>query len=352
MKILVVAPSWVGDAVMAHSLYRIIKELYYVEIDILAPAWSSEIHSRMPEISELLINPFGHGDVRIGDRYNFASSLRGYSRAIVLPLSLKSALIPFFSKIPIRTGLLGEFRYGLLNDIHKVEKSYSMTERYVSLSTTVDDVDKLWNLLESCKANGNGMSLPFGSLYMELISYFPPRLECFRDDDLMKRLDLESDERVIIFCPGAEFGESKRWPAEYFGVLARMLSDCQIWVLGSAKDKILGDRICELSPGNTLNLCGRTSLSEAVDLLSLGMVVVSNDSGLMHVAAAVGVPVVGIYGSTPWYFTPPLSERAKVIRLDLACSPCRRRVCRYGDYECLRGVRPNLVYESLSTFLE
>ncbi|WP_278443350.1 lipopolysaccharide heptosyltransferase II [Pseudomonas oryzihabitans] len=333
MNILIIGPSWVGDMVMAQTLFVCLKRQYPdCQIDVLAPEWSRPLLERMPEVREALSFPLGHGAFELATRRRIGQQLRGrYDQAILLPNSLKSALVPYFAGIPKRTGWRGEMRFGLLNDIRTLDKARYplMIERFMAL------------------AHAPGAELPK--------PYPEPRLaiDPASRDAALERFGLSLDRPVLALCPGAEFGEAKRWPAEHYAVVAdaRLRQGWQVWLFGSQKDASGGEEIREwVTPGfeeDVCNLSGRTSLAEAIDLLSCASAVISNDSGLMHVAAALDRPLVAVYGSTSPGFTPPLASQVEVVRLGLECSPCFDRTCRFGHYDCLRLLQPSLVQDAL-----
>ncbi|PIA72251.1 lipopolysaccharide heptosyltransferase II [Pseudomonas sediminis] len=333
MKILIVGPSWVGDMVMAQTLFQCLKQRHpECEIDVLAPDWSRPILERMPEVRAALSLPLGHGVLDLATRRRIGKSLVGqYDQAILLPNSLKSALVPWFAGIPKRTGWKGEMRYGLLNDIRTLDKDRYplMIERFMAL------------------AHEPGAALPQ--------PYPQPRLQIdeFSREAALSKFGLPLDRPVLALCPGAEFGEAKRWPAEHYAKVAeiKIREGWQVWLFGSKNDHAVGEDIrMRLIPGlreEVSNLSGQTSLAEAIDLMSAATAVVSNDSGLMHVAAALNRPLVAVYGSTSPGFTPPLADRVEIVRLGLECSPCFERTCRYGHYNCLRELKPRPVIEAL-----
>jgi heptosyltransferase-2 len=334
-RILIVGPSWVGDMVMAQTLFKVLKQQYSdVIIDVLAPAWSRPILERMPEVNRSIDMPVGHGSLALKARHQLGKALREhqYQQSIVLPNSLKSALVPLWAKIPKRTGWRGEMRYGLLNDIRPLDKSRYplMIERFIAL------------------AYPKGTKLPSPLPRPELVS-ISENVTAAR-----KKFGLTSDALVLALCPGAEFGEAKRWPPEYYAEVARtkIQEGWQVWLFGSAKDRPGCENIRQMLDGAANNLAGETSLAEAVDLLSVADAVISNDSGLMHVAAALGRNLVVVYGSSSPEFTPPLNDNKAIVRLGLECSPCFKRDCPLGHLDCLKKLEPERVIKSINMVLD
>lgn len=328
-RILVVAPAWVGDLVMADTLLQLLARRDPApEVHLLAPPATAPLAPRLSAVAAVHRLDVGHGVLGLRARRAVARTLRGHAfdQAIVLPNSWKSALVPWLARIPLRTGWLGEARYGLLNDHRRLEADRHplMIERFMALG------------------------LPAGAALAR--PYPAPRLavDADRRDVLLERFALHGDGPALALCPGAEYGEAKRWPASHYAAVAReaLASGGRVWVFGSPAEAAVGDDIAARAPG-TVNLAGRTSLTDAVDLLSAADQVVSNDSGLMHVACAVGAPVVAVYGSTSPVFTPPLGGRAQALSLSLDCSPCFQRTCPLGHLRCLRELAPERVIEAL-----
>jgi heptosyltransferase-2 len=344
VKIFIVSPSWVGDMVMTQSLYITLKEQHPdCIIDVLAPNWCLPILEKMPQINKAMEMPLGHGDFNFKLRYQIGRSLRNenYDIAYILPNSAKSALIPFFAKIPKRIGWKGEMRYGLLNDLRNNKKSFQyMVERYVSLAYPK-------NKMTGSGCLGNIQTLP------------KPKLEINEQvrNNVLKKFNISITPKIIGLCPGAEFGPAKRWPEEHYGTIAKQLikEGHQVWLFGSAKDRVTTDKIAAMvEPDDQnwiINLAGDTSLNEAVDLLSCCHTVVSNDSGLMHVAAAVGCNIVGIYGSSSPKYTPPLSDHVEIVHTDIECRPCFKRECPYQHLKCLKDLKPQTVMASIHNFI-
>jgi heptosyltransferase II len=337
-RILVVGPSWVGDMVMAQALFRQLRtQSPGVEIDVLAPDWSRPLLERMPEVTRALDLPFGHGELSLGKRYALGKKLRkqAYDQAIVLPNSFKSALLPMFAGIKLRTGWRGEMRGGLLNDCRRLDKSAlpMMVQRFLALA--LPKAAQLPSELPD--------PIPVPSLLVDPVASAQTRLE----------FGIAEKIRMLALCPGAEFGHSKQWPAEHYAAVAlACLSDgWQVCLFGSANDCDVANQIAELLPAEHRaachNLAGRTTLGQAIDLLSTATAVVSNDSGLMHIAAALHRPLVAVYGPTSPEFTPPLSDRVELLYTDISCRPCFKRQCPYGHKRCLTALLPEQVISAL-----
>lgn len=335
-RILVIGPAWIGDMVMAQTLFKYLKSTTpNVLIDVLAPKWTLPLVERMPQVNEGIVLPLGHGELNLCLRYKLAKSLRskGYQQAIVLPGSFKSALIPWWAKIPLRTGWLGEWRLGLLNDFRRLDKGALplMIQRFVALGQ------------------------PKSSQLPDSLEQFYPQLSLdstLRQHTLSK-LNISDNRPILALCPGAEYGPAKRWPSEYFAQVAKekMQEGWQVLIFGSSKEVELAGTIKQNLDQHCHNLCGKTSLSEAIELLSLAKVVISNDSGLMHIAAAVGRPLIVIYGSSSPRFTPPLAKNVAIVSQELACSPCFKRVCPLEHFNCMRQLMPNIILSHMSRLL-
>jgi heptosyltransferase-2 len=331
MKALIVAPSWIGDTVLAQALFiRLHEGTPGLQLDALAPRWVAPVLERMPQITEVVDSPFVHGELSLKARHRLARQLaqRGYQRAYVLPNSIKSALIPFLADIPERIGFVGETRYGLINHRHTLNKALlpQMAERFAQLA----------------EVPGAPLRRPIPQ----------PRLlaSSAQRAATLAALAIDLPEKLAVFCPGAEYGPAKRWPPQHFAALADALAarGYAVWLLGSAKDHAIGEQVVHqaASDRRPRNLCGATSLSQAIDLLAAASFVVCNDSGLMHVAAALGRPLIAVYGSSSPGFTPPLSEQATIVTLALECSPCFKRECPLGHLDCLNKLEPQRVLEA------
>lgn len=329
MRLLVIGPSWVGDMVMAQSLFMTLKARYpHATIGVVAPAWSQPILERMPEVDEVLPLAVGHGEFGLASRRDLANRVKGrFDRAIVLPRSWKAALVPFMARIPERVGFLGEHRYGLLKERRKLDKQVldQTVKRFVSLGLPLEE------------AVGGDFAIP------------KPRLTIDRDNLVNLRLAHALSSRPAIgMMPGAEYGPAKQWPPAYFHQLAKKLiaDGYEVRVLGGPKDHDVAETIVKDLP-QAHNLCGKTALADAVDLLADCRQVVTNDSGLMHVAAAVGVRIHALYGSSSPAYTPPLTDNATIHYLALSCSPCFARTCPLGHTNCLNELHVESVYQAI-----
>lgn len=332
MHTLIVAPNWIGDAVMAQPMVALLKRFDPGgAIDAIAPGHVAPVFAAMAEIDEVIEAPNVHGKLQLAERWRLARALRArrYDRCYVLPNSMKSAIAPFLAAIPERHGHRGESRYLLLNRLHRDGggKDRPMVEFYAQLAFDPD-----------------------GPIPVPVPNPLLAR-DAARERAARQRIGLPPAEPLIVLCPGAEYGPAKRWPARHFAALASLVAaewpEATIALIGSAKERALATEITALSGQELRNLCGETSLAEAIALIATARGVVSNDSGLMHVAAALGRPQVAVFGSSDPRHTPPRSPRARVEWLHLECSPCFERECPLGHTNCLNQIAPAAVFESL-----
>lgn len=333
-RTLVISPNWIGDAVMAQPLLRLLKERDPQRpIDVLAPAWVAPVWQAIHEVDVVLETPFRHGALQLGERWKFAKILRqrAYAEAYVLPNTLKFALIPWLAGIPRRIGYKGEMRFGLINVMHHDDPvaPRPMAQYYAALADA-----------------------PVRNLQRPAV--LPKPVLAISQDESMSvvsRMGLDAENPILVFAPGAEFGPAKRWPTARFAELAKIVQrsqpSAQILLLGSAKDAPVCDDIVASAPG-VRSLAGVTSLSEAMALIAHAAAVVTNDSGLMHIAAALQRPVVALYGPTDPRHTPPLSDLAKILWLHLDCAPCHQRECPLGHQNCMKGISAEMAWEPLT----
>ncbi len=333
-RILVIGPNWVGDMVMAQSLFITLKSLHpNSQIDVMAPSWTVPLLPLMPEVTNAVESPLKRGQLGLVARYKLGRQIKEchYDQVILLTNSLKSALIPFFAEIPLRTGYIGEQRWGLLNDLRRLDKkALPMTvQRFVALA---------WD-----DANKTDFDCPAPVLQIDA-----QQLKSISDKFSLTK----ASNKILGLCPGAEYGPAKCWPPEHYAELAneKISEGWDVWLFGSPKDRDTASIINQATGNSCADLSGKTSLTEAVYLLSLCDYVVSNDSGLMHVAAALDKKLIAIYGSSDPRFTPPLNQGAEIISLSLDCSPCFKRECPFGHYNCLQDISSRMISKQLDSF--
>lgn len=334
---LVISPNWIGDAVMAQPLLQLLRRAHPQRpIDILAPAWVAPVWRAMAEVDTVIEAPFRHGALQLGERRTFAAQLkqRDYADAYVLPNTLKFALIPWLAGIPRRVGYRGEMRYGLLNVMHHDDKAAprAMVAFYAALAAMP---------AKDCT--------PVSALPKPALNVSAAQIGA-----VMAEVNLRMDAPLVIFAPGSEFGSAKRWPTRHFAELAALILDArpaaQIALLGSAKDRAVCDEIVALAPA-VKNLAGVTTLDQAIALIAQANAIVSNDSGLLHIASALNRPLVAIYGPTDPDHAPPFSDIATSISLRLKCAPCRQRECPLGHHDCMQKITADVVWQPLSPLL-
>lgn len=323
---LVIAPQWIGDAVMSEPLLALLAARGE-ELCVAALPWVAPVYRAMPQVREVIELPFAHGRLDWAARRRIAATLRGrFDAAYVLPNSIKAALIPWFAGIARRIGYRGEGRWGLLNQrLPNPAGRPPMVAFYAALAG------------EPLRGDERPQ-LAFERAVIAAAA---------------RRAGVEPDG-YWAFAPGAEYGPAKCWPAGHYAELARRLHErdgLPVLLLGSGKEAALAREIAEAAPGACRVMAGETSLLDAMALIAGARGLVSNDSGLMHVAAAFGLPQVAVFGSTSPEHTPPLNARARVLwlkdELKLDCMPCFERQCRFGHYRCLSEVAPQRVEAAL-----
>jgi heptosyltransferase-2 len=337
-RTLVISPNWIGDAVMAQPLLALLRQQHPERaIDVLAPPSVAPVWRAVLEADSVLETPFRHRALQLRERWNYAQVLRerGYADAYVLPNTLKYALIPWLAGIRRRVGYKGEMRYGLVNVMHHDDQPpRPMVPFYAALAHDPDAP--------------LAASVPRPRLYV-------PGEEIAAAGE---RHGVAAERPLVVFAPGAEFGAAKRWPPRHFGALARAIVEAdpqaQVALLGSPKDRAACDEVLAqagAAASNILNLAGSTKLDEAVALIARAAAVVSNDSGLLHIASGLNRPVIALYGPTDPGHAPPFSDIARSISLRLECSPCRQRECPLGHHNCMEQMGAELVWRELRPML-
>ena len=339
-RILIIAPNWIGDAVMSQPLLANLKIIYpQCQIDVLASPWVAPIYRSSIEVKQVIEARLEHKQLQWTLRRQLAKQLEKnqYDACFVLPNSLKSALIPWLANIPLRIGYRGEMRFGLINIRLDNPSKFNrplMVNHYLALSNALD---------HSQEINPSALANPKLNIAPASKQSVSTKLQAAAINE----------KSIYVLCPGAEYGVTKRWPAEYFAKLAQQLignaPDAHVILLGGKGDHILGEDITAQVQNTSQihNWCGDTSLDEAIALIGMSKVLISNDSGLMHIGAALAVPQVAIFGSSDPHHTPPLSEKARVIWLNLPCSPCHKRECPLGHLKCLKDILPETVLSTI-----
>ena len=339
-RILIIAPNWIGDAVMSQPLLASLKVIYpQSQIDVLASPWVAPIYRVCAEAHQVIEARLEHKQLQWGLRKQLAKQLElnQYDACFVLPNSLKSALIPWLANIPLRIGYRGEMRFGLINlslDNPSKTNRPPMANHYLALCNVMDHSQEIdTNQSADPQLNVSPVAQKSVSAKLQEIAI--------------------GERSIYVLCPGAEYGVTKRWPTEHFATLAQQLitneTDAHVILLGSKGDHVLGENIKTKANNDQKihNWCGNTTLDEAIALIGMSKALVSNDSGLMHIGAALKVPQVAIFGSSDPHHTPPLSDKAQVIWLNLPCSPCHKRQCPLGHLKCLKDISPENVFETI-----
>ena len=346
-RILIIAPNWIGDAVMSQPLIAMLKQaLPTCIIDVLTTPWVAPIYRACSEVNQVIEAPLQHGKLQWNTRVQLAKQLRlaNYTSCFVLPNSLKASLIPWLAKIPVRIGFRGEMRFGLINRA-LVNPPKTVREPMIK------HYAKLLELLPE-------MDFPID----KLVAIKPAQLHIphLYQTEIQMRLSSEKIDCAALYAlaPGAEFGPAKRWPSERYAELAAMIlqhdARANILILGSTSDTEIGQLIqiqtekLGMNTARLHNWCGTTSLNQALATIANCKAMVSNDSGLMHIAAALQIPQVAIFGSSDPSHTPPQSSKARIIWLHLPCSPCYQRTCPLGTLACLQGITAAQVFTALN----
>jgi heptosyltransferase-2 len=332
VQILIIGASWIGDMVMAQSLLMTLKtQQPNCQIDVLAPKWTFALLARMPEIREAIEMPLGHGKLGLLERIQLGKTLRpkNYDRAYLLPNSWKSAITPFFANIPLRVGYVGEYRWGLLNNARRLDKTLltKTVQRFVALAYPPKSIHK-----PPCPIPKIDSSIT-------------------QQQQVITKFKVSTNKKTLILCAGAEFGDAKRWPIAYFADVANyfLADDWQVWLLGSDKDQLIASELNTQTQQRCHNFAGQSTITEAIDLMALATIVISNDSGLMHLAAALNKNLIALYGSSDPNFTPPLNKKSQIIYLGLSCSPCFKRQCPFSHYDCLMQIKPERVIQAVES---
>ncbi|MBC8302012.1 MAG: lipopolysaccharide heptosyltransferase II [Pelagibacterales bacterium] len=331
-KFLVIAPSWIGDLVISQSFLKQLK-LFYPKalIDVIARKELFPILNFMPEVNNLYNLDIKHGSLGLIKRYKLAKkiALNSYTKAFVLTNSFKSAIIPWLAGIPVRVGYLGELRYGLIN------KTYHLKKHQISMA------DRYYKLIDSTYHDNLRPELLVNEKEKKIVN---------------KKFNIDGSKKNIFLCPDAEYGEAKRWPTKKWIELALEFKkqNYQTYFLG--KDLRFNDSLNQVIKNNDksiVSLISKTNIEEAAYLLASSDLVITNDSGLMHVASSVNAELIAIYGSSSPEYTPPLSkpEKHRIIYKNIECSPCFKKICPLGHFNCMHTISINEVIGNASILL-
>lgn len=331
--ILMVPYMWIGDFVRCHSVVKLLRQQDPDRpVDVLSTTLCAPLADYMPGVRKAIVCDLPRGSLALGQNRALAARFAAehYGQVLVMPRTWKSALAPFLAGIPVRTGFAGEARFGLLNDIRWGEK-------------------KLPRMIDRCGA----LALPKTAT---VPADWPlPELVVPGADAASWRARMNlGDGPAVALAPGA-VGPSKRWPASYFGEVARHLvaRGLSVWVLGSPAERPLAQEIISIA-GDSVRDLTSTDLRNAILALGAATAAISNDSGLVHVAAAIGTPTIGIFGPTsPWHWA-PLNPLASIVETDteVSCRPCHKPVCRMQHHRCMRDIAPARVIADIDTALE
>ena len=343
-RVLIIAPNWIGDAVMSLPLLKQIKTSD-CQIDVLATPWVAPIYEACDEVQKVISANFIHGQLQLPLRWQVSRGLRktGYKACYILPNSWKSLIIPLLAGIPQKIAYIGESRsFFLTHALPNPNKSErpSMVGHYLSLAFN--------NSFEISRFNSEDF-YPRLTMKSEVIQSCSSVLNNY----------LPNSKSFFIIAPGAEFGPAKQWPTNHFSHLANLLlhqyKEFGILILGSKKDTSVADQILYgVEPqylARIQNLCGKIPLIEAMGVLSMSKGLISNDSGMMHIGAALKIPQVAVFGSSDPSHTPPLSKKASIMYLGLDCSPCHQRKCPLGHSNCLVNISPESVFNEFNLAL-
>jgi|TARA_B110000858_G_scaffold185732_1_gene228199 heptosyltransferase II len=329
-KFLIIAPSWIGDLIISQSLLKYLKKEYpNCQIDMIVRPELTNLVKMMPEVKNIYPLDIKHKEFGLIKRHILAKEIKKhlYSTSIILPNSFKSAIIPWLANIPVRIGYNRELRLFLLNKKYSLIKHKdSMVNRYLKLADgSYSDV-----IRPSLLINGDSSKL------------------------ISRKYLINNSKKNIVLCPEAEYGSAKRWPINKWMQLANFYKekDYNVYFLGKNKSlEIKYQNI--LKKDSIISLLGKTSLEEAAYILSIVDLVVTNDSGLMHITASVNTNLISIFGSSSPFYTPPLmkDQFGEVIYKALTCSPCFKRECPLQHLNCLNNISSEEILDKSSKYL-
>lgn len=339
-KILVRSTNWVGDAVMTTPALRTIRQNYpQAEITLLALPWVADVFSASPHVDKIFLYDRNVKHAGIKGKFILARELRkkNFDAAILLQNAFEAAFISLLARIPVRAGYTTDGRGLLLT--HGVRKQ--------------DDI-KLRHQVHYYQEMLEGLGLRIG----------PDELELYiADDDAfwaanhLSQFTAGKKVSLVGVNPGAAYGPAKCWPAEKYASLTKQLcknEDVIVTVFGTKDDRVAASLIQDAmdSQDRVIDLTGKTTLGQALAMINLCNVFVTNDSGLMHVSAALKIPTVAIFGSTDHIATGPYSDNASIVRTELDCSPCLKTHCPKRHFSCMEEIKVSDVAQAVHEHLE
>ena len=330
-KFLIIAPSWIGDLMISQSLLKYLKKEYPdCQIDMVVKPELITLAKMMPELKNIYSLDIRHKELGLMKRYTLAKKIKKnlYSASIILPNSFKSAIIPWLANIPLRIGYNRELRSLLLN------KKYSLIKHKDSM------VNRYLKLAEGSYSDNIRPLLLINSDSSESIS---------------RKYLINNSKKNIVLCPEAEYGPAKRWPANKWMQLANFYKEKNYNVYFLGKNRSLETKYQSvLKKDSIISLLGKTSLEEAAYILSIVDLVITNDSGLMHITASVNTNLISIFGSSSPFYTPPLmkDQFGEVIYKALTCSPCFKRECPLQHLNCLNNISSEEIFDKSVKYLD
>ena len=335
-NILIRATNWVGDAVMTLPALEAVRENFQsASITVLARPWVAPVFENHPAVNDIIIyNRHDGFKKNISEFFHLSNLIRKnrYDLAILFQNAFEAALLAYTGRVIYRLGFDSDGRGLLLT--HGIKRSSEIF--------SVHQVEYYLSILKAV-----GLSAESRNPVIHL-----SEKDIAKAQNLLESEGISKNDFILGISPGAIFGNAKRWPFERFAKIADMASErwgAKVIILGSKKEKDIGDQMAGIMRNNAIDFCGNTSLGEAMGLIAKSSFFVTNDSGLMHVAAALGVPTLAIFGSTDHVATGPRGSKTKIIRHDIACSPCLKPECP-TDFKCMLSIEPEEVWDEMEKF--
>lgn len=341
-KMLIFLPNWLGDTVLAlPAVYRIRDIFPSAQISVIGLPHIAELFREYPYVDGIMVYPVRKNK---SDLLPAAFTIRRerFDLAVLFPNSLRSAIITRLSGIPLRCGYNKDGRGLLINipaKLSKEIKKVHQSEYYLNIADTLPKV-----LPSPCGRGLMGGEAP---------KLFLSKKEEQNAEDFLIKNNITPEDLIIGINPGAAYGSSKRWFPERYGNVARSIIKkykCKIIVFGSQKETDIANEIASVAEAHVLNLAGKTTVRELMAFISRCRLLITNDSGPMHIAAALGIPVTAIFGSTDPVKSGPLGEGHIVIKKDVSCSPCFLRTCP-TDLKCMDMISVDDVLEGVAKVL-